>query len=86
MPGLRYEIRLEPERKMTTQDILFWMDFLDELEKFMPADTANEITRKLIEREDKKQGDIESLKWLNDDLDDELQEYKDMIDEIRRIV
>lgn len=71
---------------MTTQDILFWMDFLDELEKFMPADTANEITRKLIEREDKKQGDIESLKWLNDDLDDELQEYKDMIDEIRRIV
>lgn len=86
MPGLRYEIRLEPERKMTTQDILFWMDFQDELEKFMPADTANEITRKLIEREDKKQGDIESLKWLNDDLDDELQEYKDMIDEIRRIV
>ncbi|MDX8417392.1 hypothetical protein [Absicoccus intestinalis] len=71
---------------MTTQDILFWMDFQDELEKFMPADTANEITRKLIEREDKKQGDIESLKWLNDDLDDELQEYKDMIDEIRRIV
>lgn len=39
---------------MTTQDILFWMDFLDELEKYMPADTANEITRKLIEREDKK--------------------------------
>lgn len=71
---------------MTTQDILFWMDFQDELEKFMPADTANEITRKLIEREDKKQGDIESLKWLNDDLNDELQEYKDMIDEIRRIV
>lgn len=71
---------------MTTQDILFWMDFLDELEKFMPADTASEITRKLIEREDKKQGDIESLKRLNDDLDDELQEYKDMIDEIRRIV
>lgn len=71
---------------MTTQDILFWMDFQDELVKFMPADTASEITRKLIEREDKKQGDIESLKWLNDDLDDELQEYKDMIDEIRRIV
>lgn len=71
---------------MTTQDILFWMDFQDELVKYLPADTANEITRKLIEREDKKQGDIESLKWLNDELDDELQEYKDMIDEIRRIV
>lgn len=71
---------------MTTQDILFWMDFQDELVKYLPADTANEITRKLIEREDKKQGDIESLKWLNDELDDELQEYKDMIDKIRRIV
>lgn len=71
---------------MTTQDILFWMDFLDELEKFMPADTANEITRKLIEREDEKQGDIESLKRVNQNLEYELKEYEDMIDEIRRIV
>lgn len=71
---------------MTTQDILFWMDFLDELEKFMPADTANEITRKLIEREDNKQGDIESLKRVNQDLEYELKEYEDMIDKIRRIV
>lgn len=86
MPGLRYEIRLEQERKMTTQDILFWMDFQDELEKFMPADTANEITRKLIEREDNKQGDIESLKRVNQDLEYELKEYEDMIDKIRRIV
>lgn len=71
---------------MTTQDILFWMDFQDELEKFMPADTANEITRKLIEREDKKQGDIENLKRVNQDLEYELKEYEDMIDKIRRIV
>ena len=71
---------------MTTQDILFWMDFQDELEKFMPADTANEITRKLIEREDNKQGDIESLKRVNQDLEYELKEYEDMIDKIRRIV
>ncbi|MGN8807777.1 hypothetical protein ACTNED_00695 [Absicoccus porci] len=71
---------------MTTQDILFWIDIQNELEKLIPADMAGEITRKLIEREDKKQGDIESLKWLNDDLNDELQEYKDMIDKIRRIV
>lgn len=64
---------------MTTQDILFWMDIQDELAKLMPLDVADEITRKLIEREDKKLGDIEELEY-------ELQEYEDMIDEIRRIV
>lgn len=86
MPGLRYETGLEQERKMTTQDILFWMDMQDLLAAFMPANTASDITRKLIEREDKKQGDIESLKRVNQDLEYELKEYEDMIDEIRRIV
>lgn len=71
---------------MTTQDILFWMDMQDLLAAFMPANTASDITRKLIEREDKKQGDIESLKRVNQDLEYELKEYEDMIDEIRRIV
>lgn len=71
---------------MTTQDFLFWMDFQDELVKYLPADTASEITRKLIEREDNKQGDIESLKRVNQDLEYELKEYEDMIDKIRRIV
>lgn len=55
------------------------MDIQDELAKLMPLDVADEITRKLIEREDKKLGDIEELEY-------ELQEYEDMIDEIRRIV
>lgn len=71
---------------MTTQDILFWIDMQDLLAAFMPENTANDITRKLIEREDEKLKDIESLKYLNDDLADELEEYKDMIDKIRRIV
>lgn len=71
---------------MTTQDILFWMDFQDELVKYIPADTASEITRKLIEREDEKLGNIENLKRVNQDLEYELKEYEDMIDEIRRIV
>ena len=77
---------MEQERKMTTQDILFWMDIQNELEKLMPLDTAEEITRKLIEREDEKLGDIESLDQLNKELEYELQEYEDMIDKIRRIV
>lgn len=64
---------------MTTQDILFWMDIQDELTKLMPLDMAGEITRKLIERENKKVDDIEELEY-------ELQEYVNMIDEIRSIV
>lgn len=71
---------------MTTQDILFWMDIQDELAKLMPLDTAGEITRKLIEREDEKVGNIERLDQLNKELEYELQEYEDMIDKIRRIV
>lgn len=71
---------------MTTQDILFWMDIQDELAKLMPLDMACEITRKLIEREDKKVGNIEILDQLNKELEYELQEYEDMIDKIRRIV
>lgn len=71
---------------MTTQDILFWIDIQDELAKLMPLDTAEEITRKLIEREDEKLGDIESLDRLNKELNYELQEYVSMIDKIRSIV
>ena len=71
---------------MTTQDILFWMDIQNELEKLMPLDMAGEITRKLIEREDEKFGDIERLDQLNKELKYELQEYVNMIDKIRSIV
>ena len=80
------EIRLEQERMKSTQDILFWMDMQDELAKLMPASMASEITRKLIEREDEKLGDIESLDRLNKELEYELKEYEDMIDRIRSIV
>ncbi|MGI5892773.1 MAG: hypothetical protein ACOX7H_08645 [Bacillota bacterium] len=71
---------------MTTQDILFWMDIQDELAKLMPLDMASEITRKLIDREDGKFGDIERLDQLNKELNYELQEYVSIIDKIRSIV